>query len=460
MGSIQNQALIQQHDGLAPPTQAQGPHDERRRPQMDELYHWDLYESIVTACFDQQDHPDRDLFTYLQEKIMEHAIGWTQTKQTLCYILNNLTEEDAMLAHLDLTYWQLLLQRLGDYRQWSFLREDIAEEATAHNLKLEHYEQWCQELCTHDQPRVPRDHIPRVHFQERVIVHAYSGRRRHGDFQWFLEKIAEKKELNLLYVVSLDLVIDPEWGDIGRPETYSFWTHAIRSGYVQGVLGGPPCCTWSAARGKVDHSMMRQGRTGPRPIRSAQELWGFWSLSLKEKRQILDGHRLLAFSLLCMILLDQVDGAGILEHPSEPADPDSPSIWKLPLIDLLLKLPGFEKIVFAQGLLGADSAKGTSLLVLNLPGLPLELRRHAISAELPRGRSIGLDAQGNFKTSVLKEYPPALCSALATSFADFLHDRNFSQVTERHSLPADVKTRLTKMVSHNFGTSIGPDCVK
>jgi len=308
-------------------------------------------------------------------------------------------------------------------------------------------------------PRLTKEQIPRVHFQERVIVHAYSGRRRPGDFQWFLEAVATRKNLNLLFVVSLDLVIDQEWGDISKPATYNFWMHSIRSGYVQGVLGGPPCCTWSAARGKVDEQMKQQGRTGPRPIRSAMELWGFWSLSLKEKRQILDGHRLLAFSILCMVLLEQVDGAGVLEHPSEPKDPQSPSIWKLPLIEMLLQIPGFDKIIFAQGLLGADSSKSTTLLVLNLPNLLLDIRKHAISAELPHGRSIGLDKQGHFKTSVLKEYPPALCSALAASFADFLHDSS-SPTEGRHPLPVDVKERLSKMVCHTFGTSIGPDCAQ
>lgn len=45
-----------------------------------------------------------------------------------------------------------------------------------------------------------------------------------------------------------------------------------------------------------------------------------WSLPLKEKRQILDGHRPLAFSVICLILLEQVEGAGIIEHPSAPQD--------------------------------------------------------------------------------------------------------------------------------------------
>ena len=42
-------------------------------------------------------------------------------------------------------------------------------------------------------------------YQERVLVHAYSGRRRHGDFQWFLDSIATERQIPWLCVVSLDL---------------------------------------------------------------------------------------------------------------------------------------------------------------------------------------------------------------------------------------------------------------
>jgi hypothetical protein len=63
-----------------------------------------------------------------------------------------------------------------------------------------------------------------------------------------------------------------DWGDIGKPKTYVFWTQAIRSGYVQGMLSGPPCCTWPAARGKRDATLEQEGRQGPRKIRSAELL--------------------------------------------------------------------------------------------------------------------------------------------------------------------------------------------
>jgi hypothetical protein len=181
---------------------------------------------------------------------MEHAVGWTMTKRTLHHIADTLTEEDARLAHIDFEDWRQLLYRLADFRSWNFLSEDKYADTSDHDLDLTHYEAWCQELRAHDPPRLPGARAPRVRFQERVIVHAYSGRRRQGDFQWYLDAVTAHKGLDFVLVVSLDLVIDSQWGDIGREESYDFWTHAIRSGYVIGMLGGPPCCTWSAARGR------------------------------------------------------------------------------------------------------------------------------------------------------------------------------------------------------------------
>ena len=45
---------------------------------------------------------------------------------------------------------------------------------------------------------------------------------------------------------------------------------------------------------------------------------------------------------------------------------------------LLLALPGFEYRESAQGLLGAESAKGTGLLVLNMEQLPFSSSQRAL----------------------------------------------------------------------------------
>ena len=81
-------------------------------------------------------------------------------------------------------------------------------------------------------------------------------------------------------MISLDLVIDATWGDIGKEDTQIFWLNAIRSGYIIGMLSGPPCCTWSVARGKQHDSLGPHTRAAPRVLRTAEELWGMTSIGL------------------------------------------------------------------------------------------------------------------------------------------------------------------------------------
>ena len=64
-----------------------------------------------------------------------------------------------------------------------------------------------------------------------------------------------------------------------------------------------------------------------------------------------------------------------------------------------------------------------------LPYLHFDLRDNAVCKELPKHTTIGLDEAGHFRTAVLKEYPPALCKALAESF--LRHLTTFPSVSEQ-----------------------------
>ena len=250
-------------------------------------------------------------------------------------------------------------------------------------------------------------------------------------------------------------MIDEKWGDISQPETQKFWLDALRAGKVVGMLSGPPCCTWSVARGKADVSLEGARRIGPRVIRTLQDLWGVLSVSLREQIQLHDGHVLLGFSILAMAILSTNNGIGILEHPGEPEDQAAASIWRLPIVKMLLNLPGFELFHCAQGLLGADSAKRTGLLALNMPALPRHIHGNLLRRELPHTRSIGVDEEGRFRTAKLKEYPPALCKAMAECFL-----ASFPPLTEDlESLPADFMTTCQRLHCTEMGTAIGADCV-
>lgn len=66
----------------------------------------------------------------------------------------------------------------------------------------------------------------------------------------------------ILHTVSIDIV-DKELGNLMDPVSQAYWLQAVRCGYVVGLIGGPPCETWSKARG---HALA--GRRGPRVIRT------------------------------------------------------------------------------------------------------------------------------------------------------------------------------------------------
>ena len=197
---------------------------------------------------------------------------------------------------------------------------------------------------------------------------------------------------SILCVVSLDLVIDAEFGDVRRPSTQAFWKQGIAAGWVLGALCGPPCETWSQARFVEDP--LHPGR-GPRPLRDREHLWGFDSMSLREAQQVATGNELLLFAIELLFALACMDGFGLLEHPQEPEDPSRPSIWHLAVLQLLGRFSGVEIIDLAQGLLGASSPKPTRLLALNLPDLKTHLRMHHVTQDLPKRSAIGRSEDGS-----------------------------------------------------------------
>eukprot|EP00435_Cladocopium_sp_Y103_P044809 s305_g12.t1 len=148
-------------------------------------------------------------------------------------------------------------------------------------------------------------------------------------------------------------------------------------------------------------------------------------------------------------------GIGALEHLAEPSDPESASIWRLPIINMIRLLPGIDFLTLAQGLLGAASPKPTGLMTLGLPSLPRQLVNWAVCKDLPRSRSIGTDGSGHYKTAGLKEYPPAFCAALASSFAMALSSS--PPENSAASVPADFVQRCASMLCTDFGQHYGPD---
>lgn len=252
----------------------------------------------------------------------------------------------------------------------------------------------------------------------------------------------------ILSTISIDIVVDGTMGNVMLPSTRMFWFNSVRSGQVLAYLAGPPCETWSAAR----HQQLGDVRRAPRPIRSATELWGFTSVSLREARQLETGNALLTFCLVIMSLLWSIGGFGMVEHPRCPHASDLASIWRLVSVRAMMTLPGHRLVHIRQSLFGAPSSKPTTLWCLNIPKAAGVLASHHLSDEVPQGCSIGVDESGSWRASVLKEYPPALCRAMASLFGKVMTSAPLTEVV----LDAKFRTVCAAM-QNSYSAFLGPD---
>ena len=394
-----NRALV--HDRLLPPLPGQGPKNQqmrrRERPRICDQLHIFLVDQIAESI---------DIVTMennLRDFIRSLAISWTMTTRTLHFFITTLTPEDAMFFEYDQTALEAMLDRVADASTWPFLHVAHCSERKARSIaELEEGCGVAQEIFGEQMFQV----APRAFGRHRIVLHAFSGRRRLGDLQFYLDQLTHAQDSFILHIVSMDVINDPINGDATNPQTCQFWIQAIRDRRVIAFVAGPPCESWSRARGIA----MADQRHGPRIVRTRKHLWGLPCVRMRELWQLYFGNQLLCFALWAIFEMALVNGYAILEHPADPSDDEeAAAIWRLPIVDMILSLPNVDCIRLAQGLLGAASPKPTNLLVVNLPDLMCTLHSCRVRKELPAATSIGKDQWGRWRTTALKEYPPAFC---------------------------------------------------
>lgn len=453
------------HDRLLPPLSGQGPHNEPRPPRHFVDIDDGTYDLIVAAL---EEHCTLEV---LHDQIKTHvsglALSWTRFQGTLQYFQEHFDQQDAVFFGYDLEQLQAFLTRLGSEASWPFLQKGVCK--TPHLPSLQQLEDECRRLEDFLEQHPDRvQQVPRVFGKHRVVLHAFSGRRRRGDVQFFLDLLAEKQDMYSLHVVSMDVIVNREWGDATCSSTCEFWWRAIQQRHVIAFIGGPPCETWSQARGQRVETDFKHDKhdaeepevacgaaSGPRVIRTILELWGMGSVSLRELRQLCVGNDLLFFSILCIIALIEVDGFAIMEHPAEPAIETSASIWRTALVRALMAFPQVQCLRFAQGLLGAKTPKPTNLLTVNLPRMLFHLHQGRICKELPTSTAIGRTESGVWRTTALKEYPPALCRCMAVALIEVFDQTPVASHAQEPS--REFVARCQEMVMTSFGDEIGAD---
>eukprot|EP00438_Fugacium_kawagutii_P004341 Skav207878 [mRNA] locus=scaffold664:429090:430280:+ [translate_table: standard] len=387
-------------------------------------------------------------------KVFASIISWTTWVATLDQVILDFGPQEAADSGLALDYVHNLIRTLQQPSWWSrFFPELVQDEP----LDFYVFDNALAEVASRE-PGLhrPPPAVPRGFHRVRYVLHAYSGRRRFGDVQHYIDlmtKQQNKVDGILVMVLSVDLVIDPRWGNLCAVEAQDHWLSAIKQGQIVGLLAGPPCSTWSRARWVALEA--HTGRRGPRPVRSATTPWGDWVLSLKELDQVITGNTLMFFGVRALLELHARGGVGILEHPDSPEDePNCATIWKTPMMCALLRCPGLDLLQVHQGPYGSEALKPTGLAVLNLPQLPDVLRLWRLSESAVYQQSHGLNQQGQFCTTRLKEYPPALCCAFATAMHQQIHDFPLDPSV---ILPTHLRKAWEGMLTFRRGSWVGQD---
>eukprot|EP00438_Fugacium_kawagutii_P002670 Skav222011 [mRNA] locus=scaffold2020:296809:301759:- [translate_table: standard] len=450
IGSAVEQSLIRSHDGLAPTLQSQGPSlpaPLHLLPETEE--HIELRTAFAEALLEYVDADT--LYNQFKQQVSRLPVTWTEMLYTLQVLVEEHTPDDVEISGCSLSDLEAVCTRLRGEEAWPFLQDELTQHSS---LTLQDYEAWLiSHVESEDWSLFARVRpVPRFG-RHRVLLHAFAGRRRYGDVQHFLDHLCDTRTGIHITTISVDLVISQTHGDLAQARIQGFWISAIRDGQVIGLLCGPPCNSWSRARGRSLTMPDGQERQGPRVIRTVEEAWGLHALTLRELEDVSIGNLLLHFSLWAFLEVTLAGGSALMEHPADLEEMQV-SIWKLPCTAFLRQLPGVRFHQINQGDYGASSRKPTGLLASNLPHLEKFLQTWILESGGGTSTSIGTDHLGRFFTAPLKEYSPSLCAAMADAF---FHALALPSVQCEDEPPVAFQRLCKEMTSTHRGHTIGAD---
>ena len=275
IGSCVNRDLEQEHDRLLPPLQALGPQLPPGQEREFDSVDWKLFADLSLILYDTPGACS--LEAELRDHIQSRTISWSTCLCTLTALLEHL--EDAFDEFGDRSKQEVIevVKKLTRVSSWEFLNVTQRHAST----RFDSLASLTSSLDDLDGGTFEK--IPRICGRHRIILHAFAGQRRPGDFQYYLDQLcAHLPDDVVIHTASMDILYDVHLGDASAADAQAFWLRGIKQRFVVGFLGGPPCETWSVARAM----QLRQDIKGPRPVRDATDLWGHASLALKELLQV------------------------------------------------------------------------------------------------------------------------------------------------------------------------------
>ena len=302
--------------------------------------------------------------------------------------------------------------------------------------------------------------IPRLASFGRTyyVLYAYSGHRRQGDILEWMEHFQTQFGVTV-QVLTIDIVYDAELCDLQSERAKGLWLNLVKRGYFMGLIGAPPCETWSIARFR---SLLDENDHGPTPLRLSTTPWGREANSWQGQCQVLCANDLLQVWFMFMAYAIQVGTAFLMEHPARSTrHPLAPSVWKLPELQWILKVPGVCEHLVHQGWYGARSSKPTMFLSYNLPAFKqtLDVWWDRATNPLEWIALVGKDETGRFKTEQAKAYPGRLNAAIAQAFIERVVSLCEDGAIRRETIPEDFCTVIRPVVAAQAtsGMELGPD---
>lgn len=293
----------------------------------------------------------------------------------------------------------------------------------------------CVEALEHTQPcDWPKPQPLRTRY--RYILHLFSGVRRPGDIHSTVQELPVPDGYTF-FPASIDIALDPTWGDLTSRTAQQFWLDASMAGAIFGTIGGPPCESWSISRWRYYTELC-----GPRPLRDGMDpieaIWALCPVRLRDLFQLDVANQLLLFILLITICQAARRRCSIVEHPACPppraCGTQPPSIWLLPIVKFLCRCQDLHEITVFQGFWGAASPKPTTLLIAapnttsqDILGL---MNQNRTRSSLPPPLTMGRTDGGTYRTAPLKRYTAHFCKALGSVFQQAAASVDFELTTE------------------------------
>ena len=178
IGSLEAQHGDRRHDGALPPQQTQGASLEPVRPRDIRVESTDLILKLVDALADRE--PDACFRLRLCEPQFKQCRyrGHNALPRWQSF-LESVDDDFAGMLGLEPSVLRKAVETLQRVEAWDFL-EAPALGHSGPDDELAHFDRWSSSLLREEQPWHPNIPAPRPIGKDRIILHAFAGRRRVG----------------------------------------------------------------------------------------------------------------------------------------------------------------------------------------------------------------------------------------------------------------------------------------